>query len=130
MMSKLTRTQQVQANRDPNIFPSPMEIRLNRPMDSYLQFGHGPHQCLGEGAAKTSLTAMLKTVAGKCENLRPAPGPQGQLKKIDRGDGFYAFMDANWSKFFPFPTSKWIICLRIIVQRILTFVRSVEVALR
>ena len=35
------------------------------------------------------------------------------MKKIDRGDGFYAFMDANWSKFFPFPTSMSILCFRV-----------------
>ena len=75
-------------------------------MGDYLQYGHGPHQCLGAAASQTALTAMVKTVASKCENLRPAPGPQGQLKKTQRAAGFYAYMDPMWGKHFPFPTSK------------------------
>ncbi len=47
---------------------------------------------------------MLRIIA-KLENLRPAPGPQGVLKKVDRGDGFYAYMTEDWGKYFPFPTT-------------------------
>ncbi len=94
----------VQASRDPSIFPQPLEVHLDRPMSSYLHYGAGPHQCLGEQASKVALTAMLRIIA-KLENLRPAPGPQGVLKKVDRGDGFYAYMTEDWGKYFPFPTT-------------------------
>ncbi|KAI9724613.1 MAG: hypothetical protein M1828_003636 [Chrysothrix sp. TS-e1954] len=77
----------VKANRDPEVFPSPDEVKLDRPMDRYIHYGVGQHQCLGMGASRIALTQMLKACA-QLENLRPAPGPQGELKKIPREDGF------------------------------------------
>lgn len=71
----------VGAARDPTIFPNPNEVRLDRPLDSYIHYGIGEHTCLGKEASMVALTAMLRTV-GKLENLRRAPGPQGQLKKV------------------------------------------------
>lgn len=58
-------------------------------MGAYIHYGTGPHQCLGKEASMIALTAMLRVIA-KLPNLRPAPGPQGSLKKIGKGDGFYA----------------------------------------
>ncbi|KAI9697077.1 MAG: hypothetical protein M1836_005039 [Candelina mexicana] len=94
----------VGAARDPNIFPSPDTVRLDRPMSSYIHYGSGPHQCLGEAASKVALTAMLKVV-GRLDNLRRAPGPQGELKKIPREGGFYIYMREDWGSMFPFPTT-------------------------
>ncbi|EMC96034.1 hypothetical protein BAUCODRAFT_34798 [Baudoinia panamericana UAMH 10762] len=94
----------VKASRDPSVFPNPDEVRLDRDMDSYIHYGKGPHECLGEDASKVALTAMLRTVA-RLDNLRPAPGPQGVLKKVDRPLGFYAYMTEDWGKYFPFPTT-------------------------
>ena len=96
---------QVGAARDPVIFPDPDKVKTDRPLTSYLHYGSGPHACLGRDASQVALTAMLKTVA-KLKNLRRAPGPKGQLKKIPRPGGFYIFMREDWGAFFPFPTSK------------------------
>lgn len=96
----------VKANRDPIVFPDPNEVRLDRPMDSYIQYGLGPHTCLGKEASKVALTAMLRVV-GRLENLRRAPGPQGQLKKVPREGGFYAYMKEDYTSYFPFPLSKF-----------------------
>ncbi|KAF2716107.1 putative fatty acid oxygenase [Polychaeton citri CBS 116435] len=92
----------VKASRDPSIFPEPDTVRLDRDLGSYVHYGMGQHRCLGESVSKVALTAMLKTVA-RLKNLRPAPGPQGQIKKVDRGEGFYAYMTEDWGKMFPFP---------------------------
>lgn len=48
---------------------------------------------------------MLKVV-GRLDNLRRAPGPSGQLKKIPREGGFYIYMREDHGSYFPFPTSK------------------------
>ena len=93
---------QVGANRDPKIFPSPNEVRLDRDLESYIHYGVGEHRCLGRDASRVALTAMLKVVGG-LENLRRAPGPQGQLKKIPRPGGFYIYMTENQGGYFPFP---------------------------
>ena len=44
---------------------------------------------------------MLKVVA-RLDNLRPAPGPKGELKTIPRG-GSSAYMDEHRGAYFPFP---------------------------
>ena len=71
----------VGAARDPAIFPDPDQVRVDRPLESYIHYGIGDHTCLGKEASMVGLTAMLRTV-GKLKNLRRAPGPQGQLKKV------------------------------------------------
>ena len=81
----------VSANREEKVFPNPNEVDITRPLDVYIHYGLGPHTCLGQDASRVALTAMLKTV-GKLDNLRRAPGPQGELKKIPRPGGFYIYM--------------------------------------
>lgn len=66
----------VGAARDPKIFPNPDEVRLDRPLESYIHYGIGEHTCLGKEASMVALTAMVRTV-GKLRSLRRAPGPQG-----------------------------------------------------
>ncbi|KAL4931030.1 peroxidase/cytochrome P450 family protein [Aspergillus undulatus] len=94
----------VDANKDPNIFPKPDQVDLTRPMESYIHYGVGPHSCLGGDASKVALTAMLRVI-GRLDNLRPAPGAQGRLKKIKRQNGFYTYMREDESSFYAFPMS-------------------------
>ena len=94
----------VGANREAQLFPEPDTVRIDRPMDTYIHYGFGPHACLGQEASRTALTAMLRVV-GRLDNLRRAPGPQGQLKKIPRPGGSYVYMRADHGSYFPFPTS-------------------------
>ncbi|GMF73945.1 unnamed protein product [Aspergillus oryzae] len=89
---------------DPTSFPEPEKVRLDRDMDLYAHFGFGPHQCLGIGLCKLALTTMLKVI-GRLDNLRRAPGPQGQLKKLSGPGGIAKYMNPNQSGFSPFPTS-------------------------
>lgn len=95
----------VSANRDPERFPDPLTVNPDRPLESYIHYGMGMHQCLGMDASRVALTAMLQTVA-RLPNLRRAPGPQGQLKKVPRPGGFYVYLTENHGSYFPFPTSK------------------------
>ena len=93
------------ANREAEFFPEPDTVRLDRPMDTYIHHGLGPHACLGREASMTALTAMLRVV-GRLDNLRRAPGPQGQLKKIPRAGGVHTYMRADHGSYFPLPTSE------------------------
>lgn len=72
------------ASHDPKVFPNPDQVRLDRPIEASLHYGVGIHSCLGKDVHLVALGAMLKTV-GKLENLRRAPGPQGQVKKVSQG---------------------------------------------
>lgn len=94
----------VAASQDPVTFPDPGQVKLDRPLDSYIHFGWGRHMCLGFGITKLALTTMLKTV-GKLNNLRRAPGGQGQIKKIAGPGGITLYMTADQSSYFPFPTT-------------------------
>ena len=95
----------VGATREAETFPDPDAVRTDRPMDAYIHYGFGPHACLGREASRVALTAMLRVV-GRLDNLRRAPGPQGQLKKVLRPGGLYVYMRADHGSYFPFPTSE------------------------
>lgn len=81
-------------------------MRLDRPLESYIHYGEGPHTCLGRDASRVAITAMVKMVC-RLDNLRRAPGPQGELKKIPRPGGFYIYMREDHGSYFPFPTSEF-----------------------
>jgi len=94
----------ISASRDPTIFPDPLQVKLDRPEESYMQYGDGSHECLGKRANIVGLTTMLMEF-GKLKNLRRAPGLQGQMKTIPKPGGFKAYMKEDWSAFWPFPTT-------------------------
>jgi len=94
----------ISASRDKDVFPDPEEIKLDRPEEAYIQYGDGPHECLGKAANIIGLTTMLMQF-GKLKNLRRAPGPAGQLKAIPKPGGFKIYMKEDHSSFWPFPTT-------------------------
>ncbi|KAL3423111.1 linoleate diol synthase [Phlyctema vagabunda] len=97
------------AHRDPAVFPEPNEVRLDRPIDSYLLYGWGPHQCLGEDVTKTAMVAMFRIIFG-LKNLRRAPwggfGENwGEIKKVPGPLNSTRYMSPDQSTFYPFPTT-------------------------
>ncbi|KAM7213273.1 hem peroxidase [Rhypophila decipiens] len=76
------------ASHDPAAFPDPEKVDLSRPTDSYLHYGLGPHQCLGQETSRVMMLAILKSIlayAGEKGNgiLRRADGARGELKSFD-----------------------------------------------
>jgi cytochrome P450 len=49
-----------QANRDPEIFPDPDKLVLDRPVRSHLAFGAGRHRCVGASFARMVMTLALE----------------------------------------------------------------------
>ncbi|KAI5850166.1 heme peroxidase [Morchella snyderi] len=94
----------VAASRDPTVFPSPLEVRLDRPLDSYITFGEGPHQCLGKDLNIVHSLTMLKVMA-RLKGLRRTPGDEGRLKYIKKTGGIKLYMNPEWSEFTPYPTT-------------------------
>lgn len=92
------------ASRDADIFPDPEVVKTDRPEELYMQYGDGPHECLGKAANIIGLTTMLMEF-GKLKGLRRAPGLAGEMKAIPKGDGFKVYMKEDWSSFWPFPTT-------------------------
>jgi cytochrome P450 len=101
-------------SQDPTAFPKPLEVDVTRPLDSYIHYGWGPHQCAGMDASMVAMTAMFKTVFA-LPNVQRAQGggprgrwygpSQGVLKTLDGPYGLTLYMTADQSSIFPFPTT-------------------------
>ncbi|AHE99818.1 cytochrome P450 [Thioalkalivibrio paradoxus] len=50
------------ANRDPEAFPMPETVRLDRRPAASRTFGHGPHVCAGKHVARLEIAVALETV--------------------------------------------------------------------
>jgi cytochrome P450 len=62
------------ANRDPEKFPNPDSLDINRPnLMTHLAFGHGIHTCLGNAIARSVLPIVLRATAKRFPKLRMAP---------------------------------------------------------
>jgi hypothetical protein len=48
------------ANRDPDVFEDPDEIRIDRKRNRHLTFGSGGHRCLGSNLARLELRVTLE----------------------------------------------------------------------
>ncbi|KAF9877234.1 fatty acid oxygenase [Colletotrichum karsti] len=115
------------ASRDPAIFEDPNEVRLDRPLDSYVHFGLGPHWCAGKEMSRVGQTSLFKQIVG-LKNLRRSPGGRGELKNFPAGAwngqvglpvegqngnayhqqpwiGLRALMTADQSSLWPVPTT-------------------------
>ena len=66
------------ANRDEEMFDSPMEFRVDRSPNRHVAFGFGAHACLGQNLARMEIRAFLKEflrrvkrieLAGDCRNV-------------------------------------------------------------
>ncbi|MFI5800854.1 cytochrome P450 [Streptomyces sp. NPDC051677] len=63
------------ANRDPERFPSPDQLNLNRDAAGHLGFGHGIHRCVGAPLAKAEADIALRAVLTRFPGLRLAVPP-------------------------------------------------------
>jgi cytochrome P450 len=64
------------ANFDENVFPDPMEVRLDRKPNPHLSFGFGTHLCLGAPHARLLLRTLLKLLVehvGSIQVLEAVP---------------------------------------------------------
>lgn len=61
------------ANRDPATFPSPDQLRTDRPGPAPLAFGHGAHYCLGAALAGLETVTALQHVLARRPTLNCNP---------------------------------------------------------
>jgi cytochrome P450 len=57
------------ANFDPEVFSSPLEIRLDRKPNPHVSFGFGPHLCLGAHHARAIVRGLLSVLAARIRSL-------------------------------------------------------------
>jgi cytochrome P450 len=62
------------ANRDPDVFPDPHRLDLERDPNPHVAFGVGPHFCLGAHLARLEMAEMLQLLLRRAPELSLA-GP-------------------------------------------------------
>ncbi|MFJ9961254.1 cytochrome P450 family protein [Streptomyces avermitilis] len=63
------------ANRDPERFPSPDQLNLERDAAGHLGFGHGIHRCVGAPLAKAEADIALRAILSRFPGIRLAVSP-------------------------------------------------------
>jgi cytochrome P450 len=63
------------ANRDPERFPNPDELNLERTDNKHLAFGWASHFCFGAPLARLEGQIAFETILRRLPNLALAPGP-------------------------------------------------------
>ncbi len=63
---------------DDRVFQHPHQFRIDRPLEDYLLFGAGLHECIGQFVADIQLTEIIKAVL-MLPGLRRAPGDRGWI---------------------------------------------------
>lgn len=79
-------------------------------MGSYLAFLAGPNALLGSELSQAGLTEMFRALF-RHRNVRRAPGPQGELKKVmvargdGQGKGVVEYLREDWGALGPWPVT-------------------------
>ncbi|MCJ1472897.1 hypothetical protein MMC13_001546 [Lambiella insularis] len=95
----------VSAGTDPEKFPNPAAIDLDRPEESYIHHGWGAHACLGRPIVTVAAAAQLRVFA-RLANLRRAPGLQGEMQFKRVNGAFKVFLNEMGTEWERFPTNK------------------------
>lgn len=61
------------ANRDPQLFPDPNTVDLDRKANRHFSFGLGIHRCIGSNVARTVFKRMLVAVLDRMPDFRCDP---------------------------------------------------------
>ncbi|KAK4446230.1 heme peroxidase [Podospora aff. communis PSN243] len=106
------------ASHDPVAFPEPEKVKLDRPLDSCIHYGFGPHRCLGMEISRVVLTEIFKGIV-RLPGLRRADGPRGEMRSFSPapwsgqagklGDqcwtGLKVYMTPDEKSYWPMPTT-------------------------
>ena len=57
------------ANRDPEVFAEPNEVRLDRRPNPHVAFGFGPHLCLGAHHARAIMRGLIQKLSERVSNI-------------------------------------------------------------
>ncbi|MFF9351922.1 cytochrome P450 [Streptomyces sp. NPDC014734] len=72
-------------DRDPEVFPNPGDLDVERGARHHIAFGFGPHQCLGQNLARMELQIVFDTLFRRIPALRLAVPVDDVPFKTDAG---------------------------------------------
>jgi cytochrome P450 len=84
------------ANRDPTMFPDPLQFDPARDAAPHLAFGHGPHVCLGQSLARTELRIAIPSLFRRFPEVRLAGGISELQIRGDRTGGGVDNVPLTW----------------------------------
>jgi cytochrome P450 len=61
------------ANRDPEVFPEPDKLKIDRKNNRHTSFGLGLHRCIGSNVARATFKTMLTQVLDRMPDYRCVP---------------------------------------------------------
>jgi cytochrome P450 len=73
------------ANRDELFWDDPDVFDISRDATRHLAFGHGAHNCAGQGLARMETVAMLSALATRVERIELAGVPRWSRNNVIRG---------------------------------------------
>ena len=73
------------ANRDPDVFDGPDELRLDRKPNPHLTFGAGIHFCLGAPLGRLELQTSFRSLLDRFPEMEPVEEPRFRPNYIIRG---------------------------------------------
>ncbi|KAG8162580.1 hypothetical protein KVR01_008345 [Diaporthe batatas] len=80
------------------------DVTPTRAPGEHGDYGLGSNPHLPRGVHTAALTELFRALFSR-RNVRRAPGPQGELKRVAMADGSWAYMTEDWSGITPLPTS-------------------------
>ncbi|KAK3689370.1 heme peroxidase [Podospora appendiculata] len=92
------------ATKDATHFPDPEIVNPHRPVDSYIHHAASAHSYFDDAVGHAALTEMFRALFRR-KNVRRAPGPQGELKKVTREGGAVFYLREDWGALTPFPVT-------------------------
>ncbi|KAI8623543.1 heme peroxidase [Xylariaceae sp. FL1651] len=93
-----------EAGRNKDEVTDPLKFNPQRKKSDVSSFSYGQHECISKDTALAFMTGLVKLCAD-LKQLRPAPGPMGQVKTIRLGTE-KAYLNDSWS-YLAFDASTW-----------------------
>lgn len=80
------------ANHDPEVFPEPEEIKLDRKPNPHVSFGFGAHLCLGAPHARLLVRTLLQSLARQVDSIEILDAQENVEReaRYTRPNGFHS----------------------------------------
>jgi cytochrome P450 len=86
----------VTADHDPDEYPQPEEVRLDRERTGHFAFGGGPHRCVGSHLARRELGIAISAWIDRIPDFHITPGAEHELRYATLGMFSLPHLPLSW----------------------------------